>query len=200
MAGREAERKAERKAEDWGPQGDPARHLPGPELEARLCALAPPPRDHGRLSLIVRRRADGVRETPQRVRLSPEEGVPGDRWGRRSPHAPDGQLAVMCRAVAEVIANGQPLTVFGDNLFVDLDVSAANLPLGTRLRVGAALVEVSPKPHDGCHKFRARFGADALRAVQARETRGQNRRGIYWTVVEAGDVAVGDAVEVLSRL
>jgi MOSC domain-containing protein YiiM len=151
------------------------------------------------VALIVRRRPDGVRETPARVQLSPEQGVPGDRWSRRSPEKPDAQLTVMRRDVAEVLANGQPLTVFGDNLFVDLDISAGNLPLGTRLRVGGAVAAVSPKPHDGCQKFRTRFGGDALRCVQARETRSQNRRGIYWTVVEAGEVAVGDPVEVLSR-
>jgi MOSC domain-containing protein YiiM len=190
---------ADRAVEDAGPPGDAARHLPGAELEERLAALPAAPRDAGRVALIVRRRADGVRETPQRVRLSPEEGVPGDRWGRRTPEKSDAQLAVMRRDVAETIANGQSLTVFGDNLFVDLDVSAENLPLGTRLRVGGAIAEVTPKPHDGCLKFKARFGGDALRCVQARETRSENRRGIYWKVVEPGEVAVGDPVEVLSR-
>ena len=84
------------------------------------------------------RRADGVRETPERTRLSPDDGVPGDDWSRRPPRDPEAQLAVMRRDVAELIANGQPLTLFGDNLFVDLDLSAANLPAGTRLRVGDA--------------------------------------------------------------
>jgi MOSC domain-containing protein YiiM len=105
----------------------------------------------------------------------------------------------MRRDVAELIAAGQPLTLFGDNLFVDLDVSAANLPAGTRLRVGGALVEVTPKPHDGCHKFKGRFGGDALRFVSARATRDQNLRGIYWAVVEPGEARVGDPVRVLLR-
>jgi MOSC domain-containing protein YiiM len=185
--------------EDYGPRGDASLHRPLAELEAGLRALPAAPRDAGRLRLIVRRRADGVRETPERVRLTPEAGVPGDRWGRRPGRDPAEQLAVMQRDVAELIANGQPLTVFGDNLFVDLDVSAANLPSGTRLRVGEALVEVTPEPHDGCSKFRSRFGADALRFVQARATRDRNLRGVYWRVVEPGEVAVGAPVQVLSR-
>jgi MOSC domain-containing protein YiiM len=105
----------------------------------------------------------------------------------------------MNRDVAELIAGGQHLTLFGDNLFVDLDVSAGNLPLGTRIRVGQAVVEVTPKPHNGCIKFKARFGQDALVFVQAKPTRDQNRRGIYWKVVEAGEAGGGDAVEVISR-
>jgi MOSC domain-containing protein YiiM len=107
------------------------------------------------------------------------------------------QLAVMNRAVASLIAAGQPLVTFGDNLYVDLDLSAANLPFGTRLRVGSALVEMTPHPHNGCAKFNARFGNDALRLVQRKETRDRNYRGVYWRVIEDGGVAVGEAIEVL---
>ncbi len=186
-------------AEGFGPPGDPERHLTQAELAAGLGALAVPPADSGRVALIVRRRPDGVRETPGQTRLTPEEGVPGDGWSRRPPRDPEAQLAVMRRDVAELIANGQPLSVFGDNLFVELDISADNLPVGTRLRVGEALVAVTPKPHDGCLKFKQRFGSDALGVVQAPTTRSQNLRGIYWKVVESGLARVGDPIQVLSR-
>jgi hypothetical protein len=169
------------------------------ELEAGVRALDAPPRDSGRVELIVLRRPDGVRETPDRISLSAEEGVPGDGWSRRPPRDPEAQLAVMWRAVAELIANGQPLTLFGDNLFVDLDLSAANLPAGARLRVGAAEVVVTAKPHNGCRKFHGRFGADALRLVQQKKTRDQNYRGVYWKTIAPGEVAVGDRIQVLSR-
>jgi MOSC domain-containing protein YiiM len=190
---------AELRKEAHGPTGDAARHQPLRELEAALRALPAGPADAGRVALIVRRRPDGERETPERVRLSPEEGVPGDGWSRRPPRDPEAQLAVMRRDVAELIAAGQALTLFGDNLFVDLDVSAANLPVGSRLRVGGALVEVTPKPHNGCLKFKGRFGQDALSLVQAPPTRHQNLRGIYWKVVEAGEAGRGDPIQVVSR-
>ena len=190
---------AELTKEAFGPQGDASRHLPLAELKVRLRALPKAPKDSGGLALIVRRRPDGVRETPEYVQLFPDEGVPGDGWSRRPPRDPLAQLAVMRRDVAELIANGPPLTVFGDNLFVDLDISAGNLPEGTRLRVGEALVEVTSKPHNGCMKFKARFGPDALEFVQAKPTRHRNFRGIYWRVVEAGGARVGDPIRVLSR-
>src|SRR5688572_16645378 len=190
---------AEQGREAYGPEGDAAAHRALLDLETRLRALPAADQDAGFVALIVYRRPDGVRETPQRVRLSPEEGVPGDGWARRPPRDPEAQLAVMRRDVAELIANGQPLTLFGDNLFVDLDLSAGNLPTGTRLRVGRALVEVTPKPHDGCIKFKGRFGGDALRFVQQKPTRDQNLRGIYWRVAEPGELCVGDPIEVLSR-
>ncbi len=187
------------RAEAFGPPGDASRHLALAELEAGLHALPTPPRDSGELALIARRRADGKRETSERVLLTSEEGVPGDGWSQRPPRDPEAQLAVMSYDVATLIANGQSLTVFGDNLFVRLDLSESNLPAGTRLRVGKALVEVTPKPHNGCQKFKQRFGPDALRFVQAQETRALNLRGIYWKVVAPGEMNVGAPIKVVSR-
>jgi hypothetical protein len=189
----------ELRKEAYGPRGEPAFHRGIDELEAAFRALPRPPADAGVVTLVVRRLADGARETPESVWLSPEEGVPGDGWTRRPPRNLEAQIAVMRHAVAELIANGQALTLFGDNLFVDLDLSVENLPTGTRLRVGESVVEVTPKPHNGCSKFRERFGQPALDFVGAPSTRHLNLRGIYWKVVEPGIVGVGSSIQVLSR-
>jgi MOSC domain-containing protein YiiM len=183
---------------DPAPPGDPARHRPLPELEAGLRALGAASATSGRVALLVCRRADGVRETPASARLTREGGLAGDDWTRRPPRDPEAQLAVMRREVAELVANGQPLTLFGDNLVVELDLAAAHQAPGTRFRVGAAVVEATAKPHNGCAKFRQRFGADALRFVQAAPTRDQNLRGVYWKVIADGEVRVGDAIERLT--
>jgi glutathione S-transferase len=182
-----------------GPHGDEKLHLPGDVLEHRFEALSAPPTDVGRVALLVSRRENEVRETPERTRLTPEEGMPGDSWGRNTPEFFDAQLAVMRADVAELIANGQPLTLFGDNLLVGLDLSSENLPVGTRLRAGTATLEVTPEPHNGCAKFRGRFGADALKLTADRRFRQLHLRGIYMRVVEAGEVGIGDAIAVLER-
>ena len=179
--------------------GDHTRHRSFAELELAFRALPPGPKEAGRLAAIVRCPSENTREVLQRARLSPELGLPGDKWSNHPSPKPEAQLAVMRREVAELIANGQPIALFGDNLFVDLDISMASLPIGSRLRVGGAVVEVTPMPHNGCHKFNARFGGDALRFVNASATRDQNLRGIYWRVIEAGEVEVGSSIEVLSR-
>jgi hypothetical protein len=181
-----------------GPLGDSARHLPQTVLEPELEALTPH-KDRGELALIVSRADDGQRQTPTRAHLTPEVGVPGDAWQRDCPEKIDAQITVMRVDVARLFANGQPLSLFGDNLLVDLDLSVENLPTGSRLRLGEALLEVTPEPHTGCLKFRQRFGKDALRLTADRRFRDQRLRGIYVKVIEAGDVAVGDPLEVLSR-
>lgn len=186
-------------AGNFGPPGDPSCHVALDQLERRLNALLAAPRETGRVALLVRRCPDKARETPDRVELRPAAGVPGDAWSRKPNPEPEAELTVMQLDVAETIANGQPLTVFGDNLFVELDLSAGNLPTGTRLRIGRAMLEVTAKPHDGCRKFATRFGREALRLVSKPELRHRNLRGIYMRVVEAGEVEVGDVVEVLSR-
>lgn len=180
-------------------RGESARHLSTAQLEAGLHALPPAPKDAGRLVFIVRRPTKDAREILPSARLSPEAGLPGDNWSHKPSPDPTAQLTVMQTGVAELIANGQSLAIFGDNLFVDLDLSVANLPIGSQLRVGGALVEVTPMPHDGCSKFNARFGNDALRFVNTKPTRHLNLRGIYWRVIEAGEIEIGSPVQVLSR-
>ena len=178
--------------------GDADRFLTLAELEQRLTKLAAP-KDSGRVTLIVRKGENGVREVQDKVLLGADTGVPGDAWGRAKQPNPETQLAVMQQDLAELIANGQPVTLFGDNLFLDLDLSNANLPTGSRVRAGSVLLEVTPFPHNGCKKFRARFGDDALRFVSKPELRPRNLRGIYLRVIETGEIQIGDAVEVTAR-
>ena len=179
--------------------GHPGRFRTLAELEAALEALPPVPRTAGRVALIVKRADGGRREILKRVGLSSGAGVPGDSWERRPEPKDEMQIAVMQRDIAELIANGQPLTLFGDNLFLELDLSTANLPIGSRLRAGDAVLEVTPMPHNGCLKFRARFGDDALRFVAMPRLRHRNLRGIYMRVVEDGELGSGDSVEVIAR-
>jgi MOSC domain-containing protein YiiM len=179
--------------------GDPACFVPLDELRAGLAGLAPAAQDVGRVAVIVRRGAGGRREVLERSTLSPAEGVPGDAWLRRGAADPQMQIATMQVEVAELIANSQPLTLFGDNLFLELDLSAANLPVGSQVRIGHATVEVTPMPHNGCRKFQARFGPDALRFVSMAPLRERNLRGIYFRVIQAGEVRSGDSVQVLTR-
>jgi MOSC domain-containing protein YiiM len=174
-------------------------HLSYTALEEGLRRLPPPPADEGAVVLVVARPDIGVHLTPARCRLTLEGGVEGDRWAQRENPDSTMQITVMRADVARLIANGQPLSLPGDNLLVELEVSVTNLPVGTRLQVGTALCEVTPKPHTGCGKFAARFGEDAREVTGAEEFQDWRLRGLYFRVLEAGEVSPGDAIRVLSR-
>jgi MOSC domain-containing protein YiiM len=179
--------------------GDPTRYHTLEHLERSLAALPVAPITTGRVVLIVRRGEGGRREEIDRARLALDTGVPGDAWGRQETPNPQAQLTVIQFDVAELIANGQPVTLSGDNLFVELDLSTPNLPPGSRVRIGGATLEVTPKPHNGCRKFQARFGPEALRFVSKPDLRHRNLRGIYMRVMQPGEVSPGDPVEVVVR-
>lgn len=179
--------------------GDPERFVALTELEGRLGRLSRQPTDEGTVDVLVRRGTGGRRELLQDVTLSVDEGVPGDAWGRKPDRKLDAQIAAMQADVATLIANGQPITLFGDSLFLDLDLSQANLPAGSRVQVGEAVLEVTPLPHNGCLKFKSRFGQDALRFVAMKPLRHRNLRGIYFRVIQGGPVRIDDPVHVLRR-
>ncbi len=164
------------------------------ELERRWQAGATA--DDGTVHLFVVRKGDGVHELPARITLTPQGGLDGDRWSTSPPRDPEAQLTFIERRVAALLTGSDRSQwhVSGDNIVVDLDLSFAALPRGTRLRVGSALVEITAKPHAGCDKFRARLGDDALRWVNARECCERRLRGVYARVLEAGVAAVGDRV------
>lgn len=181
-------------------------HLTTAQLEAGLDAIRQSPKDEGELRLIVRRPRTNERETLEEAQLDLVEGLAGDTWrfrassrsaDRKSPH-PDMQLTVMnARAVALVAQDQARWPLAGDQLYVDLDLSGANLPAGTRLGVGTAVIEVTAQPHTGCGKFVERFGLDAMKFVNSPVGRDLNLRGINARVVQAGTIRRGDIVRKL---
>ena len=172
------------------------------ELLAGLDDIRRAPRDRGVLELIVRRPAVGLREVLEVGELDLSDGLVGDTWKERGStrtvdglRHPDMQLNIMsARAVALVAGERDRWPLAGDQLYVDLDLSAANLPPGTQLALGSAVIEVTNQPHTGCAKFVERFGRDAMTFVNSVVGRELNLRGINAKVVRAGTVRVGDTV------
>jgi len=185
---------------------DVARHLTTEELEAGLDEIRRAPTDEGTVELIVRRPAEGERDVLQEGVLDLDGGLVGDRWSaHRSSKTPDGspnretQVTLMNARVVDLVAAGERerWALAGDQLYVDLDISEANLPAGTRLGLGSAVIEVTPEPHTGCVKFASRFGNDAHRFVNTKQHRHLRLRGLNARVVEPGTVSAGDAIRKL---
>jgi hypothetical protein len=175
------------------------------ELEAGLDHIRESPADEGRLQLIVRRPRIGEREILETGELDIVEGLVGDTWQMRkslrttdgSAH-PDMQLNIMnARAAALVAQDPNRWALAGDQLFLDLDLRPENLPAGTRLAIGSAVIEITDQPHTGCAKFVERFGVDAMKFVNSTVGRQLNLRGVNAKVVKAGTIHAGDVVRKL---
>lgn len=172
------------------------------EIEKRKDWLLAAPSDSGRVEMLVVRPAVNQRESLPRVMFSMQQGVVGDNWqaacwkkladGRSDPEV---QVAIMNARMIELLTDDKsqwPLA--GDQLFVDFDLSVANLSVGDRLQVGAAILEITAEPHRGCGKFKRRFGEDALAYVNSTMGDAQRLRGVYARIVSTGEVAVGDCI------
>ncbi|HVC76792.1 MAG TPA: hypothetical protein VND96_09785 [Candidatus Micrarchaeaceae archaeon] len=171
-------------------------------LEASLDQIRQAPPDAGTVELIVARPAVDQRVVVTEARLDLANGLEGDTWRTRGSSRttdrsadPDAQLTLMNARVAAAVAGGRerwPLA--GDQLFVDLDISIANLPPGSRVQIGSAVIEFSEPPHTGCAKFVARYGIDAQKFVNSATGRELRLRGANCRVVVAGTVRSGDVV------
>jgi hypothetical protein len=184
-------------------------HLTRDELDAGLDEIRRAPADRGTLELIVRRPSVNTREILEAGELDLTEGLVGDTWVKRgssrskdgSRH-PDMQLNIMgARTIALLAQSPERWALAGDQLYVDLDLSEANLPAGTQLAIGTAVVEITAQPHTGCGKFVERFGVEAMKFVNAPLGRELRLRGLNARVVTPGTIRAGDEVsKVRSRI
>lgn len=177
-------------------------HVRTETLEEGLKAVESSPKQVSSLDLIVRRPGVDLREVVEEARLDEASGLDGDGWKQRGSSKtadgsanPDAQLTVMNSRAIELIAGSRERwALAGDQLFADLDLSVTNLPTGSRLRVGEAVIEITAEPHLGCAKFKARFGADALAVVNSPRGRDLRLRGANARIVSGGLIRVGDEV------
>jgi hypothetical protein len=182
------------------------KHLTKEELEAALDHLREAPKDDGVVELIVRRPRVDEREVLEEAELDPVNGLIGDSWCFRGssktadggPH-PEMQINIISARVAALVAQEKSRwSLAGDQLYIDMDLSKENLPAGTRLEIGSAVLEVTAPPHTGCHKFVARFGVEAMKFVNSEVGRKLCLRGINAKVVQAGVVRLGSTAKKLS--
>lgn len=164
----------------------------------QLAHVQAAPSDVGLIEMVVRRPAEGDREILPQGELDLDLGLVGDRWAGRDHTTPSYLLAQLTLISTRVLAAIEPdrarWPIAGDQIYVDFDISEANLPPGSRLALGTAVIEVTPEPHTGCAKFSARFGSDALRWINSPVGRAHRMRGMNTRIVQAGSVRPGDSI------
>jgi len=174
------------------------KHLSADKLELGIEHILAAPGDAGQLKLIVRRPEVDQREMPEEGHLNTEHGLVGDSWSTREYADPEVQLTSMNARVIGLLAQTRDRwSLAGDQLYLDMDLSDENLPPGTQLSLGGAIIEVTEPPHTGCKKFAARFGVDAVVFVNSGRGKKMNFRGINAKVIQPGDIKVGDAARKL---
>ncbi len=177
-------------------------HLSAVELEAGLNHIRQSPADDGVLDLIVIRPDVDQREVLQQGQLDLEQGLVGDNWKVASANHSKGgkpdyesQINIMNARAADLVAQSKdrwPLA--GDQLYVDFDLSEENAPPGTQLKIGEAVLEITPPPHLGCKKFVARFGIEAMKFVNSEVGKQLHLRGVNAKIVQPGTIRTGDRV------
>ena len=167
-------------------------------------------RGHGSFGIHahVESRLAPVRHPREHGELDLAEGLIGDNWrARGNKHTVDGsanlnaQITVMKARMIELLAQEEERwSLAGDQLYIDLDLSDDNIPPGTRLAIGSAIIEVSAIPHTGCKKFSSRFGVEAMKFVNSPEGKRLHLRGINTKIVQAGVIHVGDIVKKIQAM
>ena len=175
------------------------KHLSKEALEAGLDHIRKAPNDKGTVRMVIRRPRENEREELSEGELTVEEGMVGDYWFKEEKRHPDAQLNIMgSRAIDLIARSTDRWKLAGDQLYIDLNLSFDNVPPGTRLQIGTAIIEVTAIPHRGCGKFAQRFGAAANDFVNGEVGVSLNLRGVAAKVVQSGKVVIGDSVTKVS--
>lgn len=175
-------------------------HLTLAEMEAQLNHIRQSPTDEGVLEMIVCRPDENERLMLFEAELDVERGLVGDSWLSRGnyrggPADPKCQINIMNSRVAALVSQDRERwQLAGDQLYIDLDLSDANLSPGSQIAIGTAILQVTAEPHTGCKKFASRYGTDATIFVNSAEGKRLHLRGINAKIIQSGIIRTGDTV------
>ncbi|MDQ1900726.1 hypothetical protein RAH32_09770 [Paracoccus sp. WLY502] len=180
-------------------------HATASDLARALPHVLAAPKDDARADCLCFRPGFNQRSFPGRLVMTRADGIPGERWGK-APwlKLPDGspdpriQVSILPRRVMDAVWLDRENTPHpGDTIICDLDTSEANLPAGTLLQAGTAVLRVSDVFNDGCVKWKVRYGQAAKDWITAPGHPELRLRGILCSVERDGDVHLGDPIRKL---
>lgn len=172
---------------------------------AALPEVLAAPKDRAEVVQLCFRPGYNLREFPARLALTRAGGVPGERWATApwlkladGSGDPRIQVSILPKRVLDLVWRAGDATPHpGDTIIADLDTSEANLPEGTLLQCGSAVLRVSSVFNEGCVKWKARYGQDAKDWITAPGHPPLRLRGVLCAVERDGAVALGDVLHKL---
>lgn len=183
------------------------RQPPLPDLMAALPDICAAPSDVAPIRYLCRRPDFGQRDFVDRLELTVEKGIPGERWLRHPwMRLPDGrpdpaiQVSILPARVCDLVWQpGDTAPHPGDPIVADLNTGLENLPTGSLIGAGNAVLQVSGVFNTACVKWRTRYGDDAFRWINMEGHPRLRLRGILCAVVQDGVVTMDDRLKVLRR-
>ncbi|MFT5632095.1 MAG: hypothetical protein ACI9HB_003282 [Gammaproteobacteria bacterium] len=175
-------------------------HVRLAECEDALSTILAAPKSGAIVEQLCLRPGFSERSFPELLELTVAGGIIGERWTKApwltlSDGTPDPriQVSILSKRVMDLCWRDRENTHHpGDTMIVDMDLGVENLPNGTRLGIGSAVVEVSDKFNTACIKWQGRYGAESLRWLNLRKNRDYRLRGILCRIVQDGVVRLGD--------
>ena len=172
------------------------------DLTSALPRVLDAPKTDSTVHLLCTRPDYNKRVFPKRITLTRARGIAGDfemskPWLKREDGSPDPriQVSVLPRRVLDLVwLDREAQTHPGDAIIADFDMSLNNLPTGSLFRVGTAVLRVSDLWNDGCVKWKVRFGRPAYKWVSAPDHENLRLRGIFCSVEQDGEAALGDPI------
>ncbi|ABN78956.1 hypothetical protein SAMN05421763_103533 [[Luteovulum] sphaeroides subsp. megalophilum] len=175
------------------------------ELAAALPHVLAAPKTDAPIASLCWRARFNARSFPDRLLLTRGCGVPGERW-RKHPWLtlPDGspdpriQVSILPTRVCDLVWRDRTGTPHpGDTIVADLDMSEANLPTGSLLQAGTAVLRVSDVFNDGCVKWKVRYGRAAKDWIVAEGHPPLRLRGVLCSIEQSGVVRLSDRLRKL---
>lgn len=177
-------------------------HATRSELNSALPSVLDAPKNGAKVELLCRRPDRNQRDFTDHLRLTQAGGIEGD-YEMKKPWLtlPDGspdpriQVSILPKRVLDLVWRDRENVAYpGDTIIADLNVTLDNMPVGTRLQVGGAVLEVSDVWNEGCAKWKVRMGREAYDWTSAPEHEALRLRGIYCSIVGDGMVRIGDTI------
>lgn len=169
------------------------------QLNAAIPHILSAPKDEAAIDILCQRPNFGERLYPDSLEVSPEAGIKDERWLKHpwstlDDGSPDPriQISILPRRVFDLVV--QDKIHPGDTIVADIDTSFDNLPVGQRLEIGTAEIEVTDLFNDGCVKWKVRYGADAKKWLVLPEHLKYRLRGVLCKITKAGVIHKTDVI------